>query len=91
MKMDPLEEFAEQLDAQPAMPLSGQVVLLAGLCQKDDGRLRHGQTLFNALYGLRPDLADSVRGSGLDPFYQDAKVEGFLAWLREQEGARGPA
>lgn len=31
---------------------------------------RIGQSMFNALYHIRPDLADRLRGGELDPFYR---------------------
>lgn len=32
---------------------------------------RYGQVLFNALLAVRPELAELVRGSNLDPFYKE--------------------
>ena len=46
---------------------------------------RYGQNLFNSLFELDPDLANSIRGTSLDPFYiddsKDKKVDEFLNWL----------
>lgn len=50
---------------------------------------RLGQTAFNVLSRVRPDIAENVRGSSLDPFYADhmqfgyEKVANFLAHVRE--------
>lgn len=33
--------------------------------------LRYGQFYFAALLNARPDIANSIRGTGLDPFYRD--------------------
>lgn len=47
---------------------------------------RTGQSLFNALYHIRPDLADRLRGGPLDPFYRDNDVEAIsntLTWLEQ--------
>jgi hypothetical protein len=41
---------------------------------------RMGQTYFNVLYAIRPDLANRIRGSSLDPFYFDDRIYEFLAW-----------
>lgn len=41
---------------------------------------RNGQTLFNVLYDLEPDLANEVRATELDPFYND-NVKPFVEWL----------
>jgi len=46
---------------------------------------RLGQALFNALQELAPMVANSVRGTDLDPFYDDKKCENFLTYLREIE------
>lgn len=32
---------------------------------------RYGQVLFNALASVRPELAETVRGTKLDPFYRE--------------------
>ena len=37
--------------------------------------------MFNALYALEPELANSIRGGELDPFYDDGRVTKFLDWL----------
>lgn len=38
---------------------------------------RRGQALFNALYEVHPELADRVRMTEADPFFDDAKIEAF--------------
>ena len=42
---------------------------------------RRGQMLFNVLHEHRPDLSGQVRGTALDPFYTDAKVDTFLEFV----------
>jgi hypothetical protein len=44
---------------------------------------RKGQTLFNALQRVRPDLAAKVRTSSLDTFYRDDRIPAFTNWLYE--------
>lgn len=39
---------------------------------------RLGQTMFNVLHENNPKLADFVRGTEADPFYQDGNVAAFL-------------
>ena len=41
--------------------------------------LRHGQAVFNYVYSTEPEIADKLRGSAVDPFYQDRLTEIF--WL----------
>jgi len=43
--------------------------------------LRYGQTFFNLLYAERPDLADELRGSNIDPFHFDTTTPGLLDWV----------
>lgn len=45
---------------------------------------RYGQTCFNVLFSIEPELANSIRGTELDPFHDDKRVPEFLAWLRDQ-------
>lgn len=33
--------------------------------------LRYGQHWFNTLYAVRPDIADKIRATKLDPFHKD--------------------
>ena len=40
--------------------------------------LRKGQSFFNALYDVDPDLADKIRDTEIDPFYTDDKLNEFL-------------
>lgn len=47
-----------------------------------DADLRSGQWAFNVLYQIRPDLADAVRTTVRDPFYQDSKLPAFHEWVR---------
>lgn len=41
--------------------------------------LRHGQAVFNYVHATEPKIADKLRASAVDPFYQDRLVEAF--WL----------
>jgi len=47
-----------------------------------DTRWRLGQTYFNVLDGLRPDLANAVRSTPADPFYDDARIDDFLVFVQ---------
>jgi hypothetical protein len=40
--------------------------------------VRRGQALFNVLSHYRPDLADGLVATPLDPYYNDARVAAFL-------------
>lgn len=44
---------------------------------------RRGQALFNYLYSVRPDLAQVICGSDLDPFYSDERIPACLSWLAQ--------
>mgnify|MGYP000932282889 FL=1 len=43
-----------------------------------NGTWRQGQLYFNALYDVDPELANEVRGTTIDPFYRDDKIESFM-------------
>lgn len=45
---------------------------------------RYGQTLFNALYELDSEMANKIRATEHDPFYDDGKVDKFLDYLDEE-------
>jgi hypothetical protein len=39
---------------------------------------REGQAAFNTLHELDPELANTVRGSKVDPFYKDDRLPEFF-------------
>lgn len=41
--------------------------------------LRHGQAVFNYVHTTEPDMANELRATAVDPFYQDRFTEVF--WL----------
>jgi hypothetical protein len=43
--------------------------------------LRDGQTAFNVLHRMNPDLADLIRGSNRDPFYDDSRLQDFFDFV----------
>lgn len=43
--------------------------------------LRRGQAAFNTLWEERPDLAELVRGSDIDPYYRDELLDRFILWV----------
>lgn len=45
---------------------------------------RRGQALFNHLHDVRTDLAERIRGTNLDPFYDDSRLDDTLTWLHQQ-------
>lgn len=45
---------------------------------------RLGQTYFNILHRLRPDLADEIRGTSLDPYHFDSRIGLFRIWLEHR-------
>lgn len=56
------------------------VVAIFGLRPREQ---RRGQWAFNVLSAQRPDLAEFVRASGLDPFYEDSRMNDFLDFVGE--------
>lgn len=43
--------------------------------------LRYGQIMFNELNKIRPDLANSIRGTDCDPYYKDTAIGDFLTFI----------
>ena len=41
-------------------------------------RIRYGQAIFNVAYKMYPNAVNKLRGTDLDCFYQDEKVDKFL-------------
>lgn len=50
---------------------------------RDEIDLRLGQKLFNALCEYHEDVANKIRGSILDPFYNDDVITAFLEKVDE--------
>lgn len=53
-----------------------------------DEQVRHpewrvGQTAFNVLWKLRPELAEQVRVTEANPYYLDDRLPAFYEWLEQ--------
>lgn len=48
-------------------------------------RWRAGQALFNALYEVKPRLADSIRTTSVDPFYHNDHIPDFFKKICDDE------
>lgn len=49
--------------------------------------LRYGQTAFNTLVDFEPNIAESIRGTDIDPFYcspDDPKIKLFFEEVERQ-------
>lgn len=46
-------------------------------------QFRIGQSFFNSLYELHPQIADEVRATEYDPFYNDDKIHKCIAFISE--------
>ena len=44
---------------------------------------RMGQTCFNVLYELYPNIANKLRGSSANPFYNNHKIGAFWQYLMQ--------
>ncbi len=44
---------------------------------------RKGQAYFNALHRLRPDIANDLTASSVDPFYNDDRIPSFLESVKD--------
>lgn len=45
---------------------------------------RYGQAVFNTCHSLFPKIADNLRGTKYDPFYDDTRVDSFLDQVEKQ-------
>lgn len=52
-----------------------EVQVLASTMREKHADLRKGQSFFNALYEMYPDIADEVRGTPVDPFHKDGRIK----------------
>lgn len=48
------------------------------------GELRLGQVFFNELASIRPDIAEQIRGTMLDPFYKERITNAVGNFVRER-------
>jgi hypothetical protein len=46
--------------------------------------LRFGQAVFNVLDSMRPDIANELRGSSIDPFYKDSVPREVWEFIKER-------
>ena len=52
---------------------------------------RKGQTVFNCLYNLYPELANKIRATELDPFYVDERIPQTLEYVYNKLAERAGA
>ena len=51
----------------------------------DYPELRSGQSYFNVLYDMNPELANEIRGTNIDPFHKkDGDMVPFIVWLHNK-------
>lgn len=50
-----------------------------------NSQYRAGQSFFNALYIMHPEIADNIRGSTVDPYYQDDKIELCIKTITDEQ------
>lgn len=62
-------------------PTSYADLLASLLTQEPPPAWRAGQYVFNVLHAVRPDLAEAVRGTALDPFHRDDRLPALLDHL----------
>ena len=64
------------------MSLTSFVDMVHKLCAKHKDTMRRGQIYIYALNDTSADLADQIRGTGFDPFYNDSRIVMLLLWLK---------
>lgn len=51
----------------------------------DNPQYRQGQSFFNALYVMHPEVADNIRGSTVDPYYKDDNIELCIKTITDEQ------
>lgn len=95
MKFQKKQLLAAQLEAAADHTLKkdrkmtlGEYIELAYKLQNEHPAWRWGQTLFNTLHKVNPDLANAIRTTELDTYYcaPDSTTEHlFWVWLAAQD------
>jgi hypothetical protein len=49
----------------------------------NQGKFRQGQSLYNFLHMVRPELAKAIVDSEMDPFYKDSNINRCLDFLMQ--------
>lgn len=79
-------ELQDALARQAAKPVGKFQLYLAEVRKQmcENPEWRWGQTGFNVLRRLYPDLAENIAQTDLDPFFIDDRMPTFLKWLNRQ-------
>lgn len=48
-----------------------EFIVIVGRIYQENPSWRYGQAFFNCLNSIRPQLAETIRGTRLDPFHKD--------------------
>lgn len=72
-------------DSTPDTPTTTYEEYVAAVTNKlkDYPTWRQGQAAFNMLWEMRPELADQVHTSKLDPFHRDDRLPEFYEWVED--------
>lgn len=52
------------------------LLTVGSVCANSD--TRPGQHVFNELFKVRPDIADAIRNTDADPFYENGNIDRFF-------------
>lgn len=63
-------------------PTYEEFTLRVSLAKARNTAWRDGQTAFNVLWDMRPDLSEQIRATSLDPFHMDERLEAFHDFVR---------
>lgn len=68
-----------------ALEKYNELLTLVETTQKEHPQWRYGQTMFNVLTTFAPGIAEIIRGSEIDMFYNDDVVEEFKKAIVNKE------
>lgn len=78
---DAAKELHALMDQADMLTFSQYMCLVAAeLVKQPDWRV--GQAFYNILRAQRPDLAEKVDATDLDPYYEDSNLTRFLHFIR---------
>jgi hypothetical protein len=71
-------------DYSPTLVTRWRAVILRMKAEDTQGNIRKGQRLFNSLFEVDPTMANSIRGTNIDPFHDDSKIDDFIGFVIAQ-------
>lgn len=59
----------------------GRFLERASRHKAENPQMRAGQAFYNVLHSVDTQLADKIRSTSVDPYYDDSRLAGFLSYV----------